>query len=86
MSQSVQLTQQPAAKAPTKPDIVDGYPRYLYKLGLWPDLHSLRTTRHFSGESLLQSIRRQDGNLALQIGVGKTAVLSLSYRSDSTCQ
>lgn len=49
--------------------IVDDDPQISRALGAWLDLHTLRASHHISGESLLQTIRVQDGNVAIQIGV-----------------
>jgi DNA-binding response OmpR family regulator len=57
--------------------IVDDDPQISRALGAWLDLHTLRASHHISGESLLQAIRTQDGNVAIQIGVSNPVSFAL---------
>jgi DNA-binding response OmpR family regulator len=57
--------------------IVDDDPQISRALGLWLDLHGLRTVHHISGESLLNSIHQDNGVLTLHFGTIKPVVIPL---------
>lgn len=57
--------------------IVDDDPHISRALGSWLELNDLRATHHTSAESLLQSIRQENGKLTLHIGVTDPVVFPL---------
>jgi len=58
--------------------VVDDDPGILRALVSWLDYHQLRATHHSSGESLLNLLRHNDGNLVMTLGVIDTVPFVLA--------
>lgn len=58
--------------------IVDDDPHVSRALGMWLDLHGLRATHHISAESLLQSVREENGCLTVRLGANEPVIFLLA--------
>jgi DNA-binding response OmpR family regulator len=81
MTPTIELEAPPVAVDTSRPRgivaIVDDDPQISRALGMWLELHGLRATHHISAESLLQSVRQENGRLTLHIGVSNPLVFPL---------
>jgi DNA-binding response OmpR family regulator len=57
--------------------VVDDDPQISRALGLWLELQDLRAVHHITGESLLHSVHKDDGELTLHFGTTNPVVIRL---------